>query len=143
MDLIENIETITTWYKGLKRDFTGVSDLMYARQQLSGLLADVAIQMAGLIEQRNGCEFQRKKEHAEILRREMANAGTSAAAAKVIADNEIAPLLERENQAETEYQKARLLYDAWRNICDVMSQHISNLKSERSAEQSGRGSQST
>ena len=141
MELIANIEKITTWYKSLKRDFAGVNDLMYARQQLSGLLADVAIQIASLVEQRNGCEFQRKAAHAGILRREMANQGTSAAAAKIIADNEIADFLERECQAETEYQKARLLYDAWRNICDTMSQHISTLKQERSAEQSGRGSQ--
>lgn len=35
MELVENIESITTWYKGLKRDFTGVSDLMYARQRLA------------------------------------------------------------------------------------------------------------
>lgn len=141
MDLVENIESITTWYKGLKRDFTGVSDLMYARQRLATLLADMAVQMAALIEQRNGCEFQRKAAHAEILRREMGVQGTSAAAAKIIADNEIAPMMEREARAETEYQKARLLYDAWRNVCDTMSQHISNLKSERSAEHSGRGSQ--
>ena len=59
MSLISKIEKITTWYKSLKRNFSGVSDLMYARQQLSGLLADFAIQIASLVEQRNGCEFQR------------------------------------------------------------------------------------
>ena len=64
MSLISKIEKITTWYKSLKRDFSGVSDLMYARQQLSGLLADFAIQIASLVEQRNGCEFQRKTAHA-------------------------------------------------------------------------------
>ena len=59
MSLISNIEKITTWYKSLKRDFAGVNDLMYARQQLACLLSDVAIQIASIVEQRNGCEFQR------------------------------------------------------------------------------------
>lgn len=59
MSSIDNIEKIITWYKSLKRDFAGVNDLMYARQQLACLFSDVAIQIASLVEQRNGCESQR------------------------------------------------------------------------------------
>lgn len=139
--MVEQITKTVDWYKSLKRDFRDVPALMSARRLLACNLADMAIQMAILYEQRNGCEFQRKNAHAEILRREMGNPGTSAAAAKIIADNEISEVVEREYEADSEYQKAKILYDAWRNVCDVMNQHISNLKSERNAEFSGQGSQ--
>ena len=66
---------------------------------------------------------------------------STAAAAKILADNAVLNELESEAAAESEYQKSRLLYDAFRNVCDVMSQHISVLRNERSEEMRGKGGQ--
>lgn len=139
--MIERIEKIIIWYGSISRDFRDVPQLMSARRTLVTSLAEMAVQIALLYEQRNGAEFQRKNAHSDILRREMGVEKTSAAAAKIIADNEIRECLEREYEADSEYQKARILYDAWKNVADTMMQHISLLKSEKSDEMRGIGSQ--
>ena len=141
--MIEQIQKIVEWYASISRDFRDVPKLMSARRRLVTLLAEMAVQLAILYEQRNGAEFRRKNAHAEILRREMSVEKTSAAAAKIIADNEISEVFEREYDADSEYQKAKILYDAWKNVCDVMMQHISMLKSEKVEEFKGIGSQQT
>ena len=141
--MIERITQIIEWYASLKRDFHDVPQLMSARRTLVTSLAEMAVQVAILYEQRNGAEFQRKNAHSEILRREMSVEKTSAAAAKIIADNEVSAAMQREYDADSEYQKGRILYDAWKNVCDVMGQHISNLKAERTDDFRGSGSQQT
>lgn len=139
--MIEQIQKIVSWYSRQSRDFNDVPVLMNARAKLSTLLAEMAGQVVALYAQKNGAEFQRKAAHAEALRREMSVEKTSAAAAKIVADSDVRTELEREYEADSEYQRARLLYDAYRNVCDVMSQHISNLKSEKRNEFTGQGSQ--
>ena len=101
----------------------------------------MAGQVAQLYQQKTATEFQRKTAHAEALRAAMSVDKTSAAAAKVIADSEVRNEFSREAEADAEYHRAKLLYDAYRNICDVMNQHISNLKGERRAEYAGQWSQ--
>jgi hypothetical protein len=139
--MIHLIDKIVKWYADCPKDYADVQSLMYARQKLSCHLAEMAAQVTQLQAQRNGAEFQRKAAHAEILRREMSVEKTTAAAAKIIADNEVRPEMEREMECDSEYQKARLLYDAYRNVCDVMNQHISCLKAEKRNEFIGSGSQ--
>lgn len=139
--MIEEITKIVTWYKSVGRDFRDVNTLMSARRSLACNLGEMAIQLAILYEQRNGCEFQRKNAHSEALRREMSVEKTTVSAAKIIADSEVKECLEREYEADSEYQKAKILYDAWKNVCDVMNQHVSSLKEEKRLEFSGQGSQ--
>jgi len=141
--MIEQIQKIVEWYASISRDFRDVPKLMSARRLLVTLLAEMSVQLAILYEQRNGAEFRRKNAHAEILRREMSVEKTTAAAAKIIADTEVKECLEREYYADSEFQKAKILYDAWKNVCDVMMQHISLLKAEKVEEFKGIGSQQT
>jgi len=141
--MIEEIEKTVMWYSTIPRDFCDVHTLMSARRKLSCLLASVASELAALYAQKNGTEFLRKARHSEVLRREMGVEKTTAAAARIIADNEIIIEQEREFTADSEYKRAAILYDAWRNVCDTMSQHISNLKAERGAEMRGIGGQTT
>jgi len=141
--MVERIQLIVEWYASINRDFRDVPQLMSARRKLVTSLAEMAIQVAILYEQRNGAEFHRKNAHSEILRREMGVEKTSAAAAKIIADNEVSEQMQREFEADSEFQKAKMLYDAWKNVADTMMQHISLLKSEKSEEMRGIGSQST
>lgn len=141
--MIEQIQKTVEWYASISRDFRDVPKLMSARRLLVTLLAEMAVQLAILYEQRNGAEFRRKNAHAEILRREMSVEKTSAAAAKIIADTEIKEVQEIEYDADSEYQKAKILYDAWKNVCDVMMQHISMLKSEKVEDFRGTGPQQT
>ena len=139
--MLENIQKIISWYALQKRDFCDINALTYARVQLATLLSEMAGQVAQLYEQKTATEFQRKTAHAEALRSAMSVDKTSAAAAKVIADSEVRNEFSREAEADAEYHRAKLLYDAYRNICDVMNQHISSIKEEKRLEFTGRGSQ--
>lgn len=139
--MLDNIQKIISWYALQKRDFCDIGALTYARVQLATLLSEMAGQVAQLYHQKTATEFQRKSAHAEAVRAAMGVEKTSAAAAKVIADSEVKDAFEREAEADAEYHRAKLLYDSYRNICDVMNQHISSMKSERRAEYAGQGSQ--
>lgn len=141
--MLTRIQKIVTWYSKLPRDFADVGLLMHARARLSTYLAEMAMQVTQLYAQKNGAEFQRKAAHAEALRAAMGIEKTSAAAAKVIADSETMDAVQREYDADAEHQAAKMLYDAFRNVCDVMNQHISNLKSEKRNEFTNTGSQNT
>lgn len=140
-DYIAAIDRVSRWYAALPRDFNDVQHLMSARRSLACNLTLMASQIGQLYEQKNATETLRKAAHSEALREAMERPGTSAASAKIIADNAILNELARESQADTEYRRGWILYESWKNICDVMSQHISNLKAERHSEFTGQGSQ--
>jgi len=131
---LASIEKIVTWYAQLPRDFSGVSDLMRARSMLATHLSFMAGFVADLNTQYKTAEFRRKAAFSESMRQHMAVDKTSAAAAKMLAENDTLAKLETETATECEYQRAKLLYDAWRNVCDTLSQHISNLKMEKNAD---------
>ena len=140
-DFVAAISRVVDWYYKLPRDFADVAHLMSARRSLSCNLALMASQIGQLYEQKNATETLRKAAHSEALRDAMEKPGTSAASAKIIADNSILNELARESQADTEYRRGWILYESWKNVCDVMSQHVSNLKAERHSEYTGQGSQ--
>lgn len=139
--MLTRIQKIVSWYSRIPQDFSDVGMLMHARSRMATYLAEFAMQVTTLYAQKNGTEFQRKAAHADALRGAMGVAGTSAAAAKVIADSDTMDAVQREYEADAEYQAAKMLYDAYRNVCDVLSQHISNLKSEKRNEFTNQGSQ--
>lgn len=138
--LMSGIDKIVTWYSRQPRDFSDINTLMAARQKLACLLAEMAAQLKDLYQQKCATEFQRKAAYSRFISEEMSVEKTSAAAAKILADAKIEEYLEREYQAEAEYKGSWILYDAYRNVCDTMNQHISNLKQERSRDLSGQGS---
>jgi len=140
-DFLAAIQSTVIWYSKLQRDFNDVQRLMSARRSISCNLALMASQIGQLYEQKNATETMRKAAHSEALREAMEKQGTSAAQAKIMADNAILNELARESQADTEYRRGWILYEAWKNVCDVMSQHVSNLKAERHSEYTGQGSQ--
>lgn len=140
-DFIAAIFRVVNWYAEIPRDFSDVAWLMSARRSLACNLALMASQVGQLYEQKNATETMRRAAHATILREEIDKAGTSAASTKITADSAILNELARETAADTEYRRAWILYESWKNICDCMSQHVSNLKSERHAEYTGQGSQ--
>ena len=139
-DFLSAIARVVTWYSNIPRDFSDVSHLMSARRSLACNLALMASQVGQLYEQKNATETLRKAAHASRMIEEI-KGGTSAAAAKVIADSETTNELARELQSDSEYRRTYILYESWKNVCDVMSQHISNLKAERNNEFTGQGSQ--
>lgn len=140
-DFLSAISRVATWYAALQRDFSDVAHLMSARRSLACNLSLMASQVGTLYEQKNATETLRKAAHSEALREAMEKPGMSAAQGKIIADNAILNEIARESAADTEYRRAWILYESWKNVCDVMSQHISNLKAERHSEYTGQGSQ--
>lgn len=139
-DFLSAISRVVTWYAGIQRDFADVGHLMSARRSLACNLSLMASQVGELYEQKNATETLRKAAHASRMSEEI-KGGTSAAAAKVVADSETLNELARELQSDSEYRRSYILYESWKNVCDVMSQHISNLKAERQSEFIGQGSQ--
>lgn len=140
-DYIAAIDRVVRWYATIPRDFSDVSWLMSARRSLACNLSLMASQVGELYEQKNAMETIRKVAHSEALRGAMERPGMSAAQAKILADNAILEEIARESHADTEYRRGWILYESWKNVCDVMSQHVSNLKAERHSEYTGQGSQ--
>lgn len=139
---IEQIEKTVTWYAGISRDFADLDLLLSAARKLSCLVFDFAGEVGMLYKERNRTEFQRKAEFGRIYRELMgAESKPSVSAAEKEADGLCASLRDLEQQADAEHYAAKMLLDTSRAVHDQMRQHISNLKSEKRAEQTGQGSQ--
>lgn len=139
---LEQIEKTVTWYAGISRDFNDLDMLLSAARKLSCLVFEFAGEVAAMYKERNRTEFQRKAEFARIYRELISvDPRPSVASAEKEADGLCSSLRDAEQQADAEYNAGRLWLDSARAVHDQMRQHISNLKSEKRAEQTGQGSQ--
>lgn len=142
LSTLEQIGKTVQWYAGISRDFNDLDMLLSAARKLSALVFDFAGDVGMLYKERNRTEFQRKAEFGRIYRELMAaDPRPSVAAAEKEADALCASLRDAEQQADSEHYAAKLWLDTARAVHDQMRQHISNLKSEKRAEQTGQGSQ--
>lgn len=142
METILAIEKVIRWYSDLSRDYNDLDTLLSAARKLSTLLFEFAGEVGGMYKQRNRTEFQRKAEFARIYRELMAgDPRPSVSAAEKEADGLVSTLRNEEQQADAEYQAARLYLEAAKAVHEQMRQHISNLKSEKALEGRGQGSQ--
>lgn len=142
MSDLKTISNTISWYDRLPRDFSDIETLISARRKLSTSLFKVAQNLATLGVEKSNAEHSRKAFEAR-RRHELMNAETKPVKSHidVQVSNEAEAYLNAENAAESEYQALRIMYSAALNVCDVMNQHIANLRSEKSRELSGIGSQ--
>ena len=141
LSTLEQIEKTVQWYAGISRDFNDLDMLLSAARKLSCLVFDFAGDVGMLYKERTRTEFQRKAEFGRIYRELMAaDPRPSVASAEKEADALCASLRDAEQQADSEHYAAKLWLDTARAVDDQMRQHISNLKSEKRAEQTGQGS---
>lgn len=139
---LSRIENAVEWYAKLPRDFADVPMLLTAARTLAAWIFEFAGEVGALYKARNRTEFQRKAEFSRIFRELMgADPKPSVAAAEKEADGLVATLRDEEQQADAEYQAAKLLLDTARAVHDQMRQHISHIKHEMRAEMTGQGAQ--
>lgn len=144
--VLERICAAVSWYSTIDRDFNDITTLMEARRRLACHLFAFAMEVGELNREKSRKEHLRKSKYArtvsEMLEKSQGKT-VSVTAAKEHAD--FKTMFERgeETASEAEYYAARVVYEAANNVLDTLSQHISNLKSERRLEYSGQGSQQT
>lgn len=133
---VDNIASIVAWYARIRPDFTDIDLLMNARRKLSTRLFELAMQVQALNREFSGAKY--RLEIFEMRRfqelRAEAQGRFIATHAEAQVKCESAELQEQEMQAETALQSAKIIYSSGMNVCDVMSQHISNLKMEKQSE---------
>lgn len=143
---LERIQSAVVWYSTIDRDYADITTLMEARRRLACHLFAFAMEVGELNREKSRKEHLRKSKYArtvsEMLEKSQGKT-VSVTAAKEHAD--FKTMFERgeETASEAEYYAARVVYEAANNVLDTLSQHISNLKSERRLEYSGQGSQQT
>lgn len=139
---LEKIEKAIAWYQSIPADFNDIDMLLNCRRKLSTRLFELSIQLASLGRQRNAAEHARKSFEAR-RRYELTSAEEKPVQAKIAAQvtSEAASLFASESISDAEYTAAKLIYQAAMNVCDVMNQHIANLRSEKSREMINSASQ--
>ena len=140
---IKEIEKAVRWYDKIPGDFNNISLLVNARRALSTRLFAFGTHLARLRTEKGATELRRKAfENRRRYELKQAIEGKIIAShieAQVLSES--VEHLENEQLADAEFAAARIIYDSAMNVCDVMNQHIANLRSEKSMEMHGQGSQ--
>jgi len=150
MEALQEVEKIVRWYKAsLKKDgwsTTDIDALMYAAGKLASHLYYLAQEVGNANEQQNTAKYLRDST-AENYKYEMTRQAIDRGEKPVISQIEtavnvkITALIEQRLNAESVYEKIKLLYYAACNVHDQMRQDISMLKMEKGQEYNGTGSQ--
>lgn len=136
------IEKVLTWYDRLPADFNDVDLLIDARRKLSTRLYQFACVLADLSKDKISSEHRRKAFEARRKAELIASTEKPVLSQiEAIVQSEAEGLKEAEAAAEAEFQAARIIYSAAQTVCDVMNQHIANLRAERHRDLISAGSQ--
>ena len=144
-ETLQNIQKAVSWYDRLPADFNDIQMLLNARRLLSTRLFQLAGYLADQSRDKIAAEHVRKSFEARRFAEIKSTSEGKVIAAHIDAQvrSEAVEYAQKEAQAEADYTALKIIYSAAQNVCDVMSQHISNLKQERFSESVGAGSQAT
>jgi len=138
---LDKLNAITSKYKSLKKDFGDIETLIYMRKQLACYLFDLAIIVGEAFEIFKEYEYNRKHTYEtkrfELRRNQKATVTDS----EIQAAAEAAPMRRNENDAEAIYKRLFLVHSAGNEVSHALNQHIANLRSEKSLEMKGQGTQ--
>jgi hypothetical protein len=122
---------VVTWYKKLKKDYSNIEDLMYARKRITTIQFMLSVELGNLRQQWKEAEIQ-----TEIVRRskafELIQENCAMTKVQEISRYESIPQLEMERLADAEYNALKFMIDATQEVGNSMMQHISQLKLEKS-----------
>ena len=139
---LEKIQAAVSWYSTIPQDYNDIAKLMDARRRLACHLFVFAIEVSESNKDKNRTEHIRKSKYARAVSDALkASGGNNVARAQQEAEYKVIEERSAESLAEATYFAGRLIYDAGTNVLDTISQHVSNLKSEKRLEYSGQGSQ--
>lgn len=139
--VLSEIQSIVIEYLQLSADSLDIDSLMNGRRQLACQISFWAQHVGELYKQKNHMELRRKAKIATVVDEKRRNEGAKVTEAGRAAELAAVGELKAELDADAEYKAANLLLESWGNVLDVMGQHISNLKLEKSKILNGTGSQ--
>jgi hypothetical protein len=139
--ILNYIQKTVGWYDKIPAGYNDIDMLINARRVLSTRLFQFAGIMADLRRNKGATELRRKafenRRRYELKQSTEGKPIASHIEAQVLSES--AEFLEAEFIAESEFAAAKLIFDSAMNICDVMNQHIANLRGEKSREMINQG----
>ena len=124
------IEQIVTWYHKLPKDFTGITDLMYHRVQLSTLMFYYAVELGAVRKQWKKYECETEIAKRSGIKNAM-DQGNPISKSIEIGKYSCLDEYAVEKQYDGLYNSMKFVYDASTEILNTINQHISNLKKEQ------------
>jgi hypothetical protein len=129
-EIIDEIETIVTWYKNLNKDYSNIEDLMYARQKICGNMFLLSVELGKARQSWKEYEFVTEKTRRTAMA-EMLEEGVAIGKADAYAREDSLLALEQEKMAESYYHVLKFMMDSTEEVNNTIMQHISWLKEER------------
>lgn len=129
---LREIEGIILAYHRLQSDFADIDRLITARRKLACSLYLLATHVGMLKKEANRLEFSRRAKYARTRLDEVSK-GTNASQSDIIASGAVVDELNEEQRSDADYNAARLILDAGKDVLETMNQHIANLRSEKNA----------
>lgn len=128
MTTFEKIQRIVNWWENLTPDYTGLNDVMHARQVLSAHLFTMATDMATA--RKSWADAQTMLENKTNQLKVKFGTKVSATQAGVQARANTADLFDMEKNYEALYFGMKHQYDAIVQILEAMAQRIAILRRE-------------
>tara|TARA_R110000796_G_scaffold60558_2_gene140094 strand:- start:299 stop:715 length:417 start_codon:yes stop_codon:yes gene_type:complete len=129
-ELTDEVKKVVEWYRDLPKDYSNISDLMYARKKLSTYQFYMAVELGKLRKSWKECEIG-----TEIVRRrkavELIIEGLAMTKVQEMSRAEALIMLEAEKIADIGYHNMKFMMDATQEVNNSMMQHISQLKIEQ------------
>ena len=130
LEVIEEVRTVVEWYKDLPKDYSNISDLMYARKKLSTFQYLMSVELGNLRQSWKECEVEtekvRRTKAVECIRE-----GLAMTKVQEISKAEALLMLEAEKIADSMYHRMKFTIEATQEVNNTMMQHISQLKIEQ------------
>ena len=129
-ELTDEVKKVVEWYRDLPKDYSNISDLMYARKKLSTYQFYMAVELGKLRKSWKECEIG-----TEIVRRrkavELIIEGLAMTKVQEMSRAEALIMLEAEKIADIGYHNMKFMMDATQEVNNSMMQQISQLKIEQ------------
>ena len=140
---LRSIQKTIEWYDTLPAGFIDIELLINARRLLSTRLYKFAGHLAEFNRDKIAAEHVRKSfeasKRAELMK--SSEGKPIASHVEAMVQKECIPYRQKETEFEQDFSSAKIIYQAAMNVCDVMNQHIANLRGEKNRETINQGSQ--
>jgi len=129
-EVTEEVMKVVEWYKDLPKDYSNITDIMYARKKLTTYQFYMAVELGKLRKCWKECEVS-----TEMVRRrkavELIDEGLAMTKVQEISRQEALLMFEAEKVADIGYHNMKFMLDATQEVSNSMMQHISQLKIEQ------------
>jgi hypothetical protein len=129
-EIINEVEKVVSWYKELPKDYSNISDIMYARKKITTYQFYMSVELGKL--RKVWKEFEVRR---EIVRRskavELIDEGLAMTKVQEMSKYEALDMFNEEKLADIEYHNMRFMVDSTQEVSNSMMMHLSQLKIEQ------------